>query len=433
MPNQNIFCNVPWYDLHIYWDGSFGICCSEDRKLYTESEQQYNVARMSIADWFNSEPVRAFRKSIHSDKKLSPCRGCYLEEEHGGHSRRLKENQKSVIFTQAFDDSYLQSPGRKHFEFNSDGTTDTMPIDLHVNLGNFCNLACKMCSHDASSTIASQEVKWGITESKKYLGVDWTRDDKVWSGFKQQLLNIKGLNNIHFMGGETLLTDRLEDLVDTMIEHQRFDLCFSFVTNGTVFKPTLLDKLKLFKRVGIEISIETTTAHNAYQRQGTDTSKVLENIQRYQTWCNGSSITVTLRPAPSLLSIGYYHTLLEYALEQKILVKSNLCYSPRFLYAINLPSDVKNQYTKHYIDLINRLNISDSSSDFNASDPNNFQLAIKHEAEMCLGLLSTEQPDDAETQLAAMVEHCRKWDQIYHLNARELYPELEQVWDRYDY
>lgn len=235
------------------------------------------------------------------------------------------------------------------------------------------------------------------------------------------------------MGGETLLTDRLEDLVDTMIEHQRFDLCFSFVTNGTVFKPTLLDKLKLFKRVGIEISIETTTAHNAYQRQGTDTAKVLENIQRYQTWCNGSSITVTLRPAPSLLSIGYYYTLLEYALEQKILVKSNLCYSPRFLYAINLPSDVKNQYTKHYIDLINRLNISDSSSDFNASDPNNFQLAIKHEAEMCLGLLSTEQPDDAETQLAAMVEHCRKWDQIYHLNARELYPELEQVWDRYDY
>lgn len=171
MPNQNIFCNVPWYDLHIYWDGSFGICCSEDHKPYTESEQQYNIAHMTISDWFNSEPVRKFRLDIQGDQKLSLCRGCYLEEEHGGHSRRLKENQKSVIFTQAFDDSYLQSPGRKHFEFSSDGTTDTMPIDLHVNLGNFCNLACKMCSHDASSTIASQEVKWGIVESKKYLGV----------------------------------------------------------------------------------------------------------------------------------------------------------------------------------------------------------------------------------------------------------------------
>ena len=388
---------------------------------------------MSIADWFNSEPVKQFRQDIRGTKKLSACRGCYLEEEHGGHSKRSKENQKSVIFTQAFDNSYDQSPGRKHFEFSSDGITDTMPIDLHINLGNFCNLACKMCSREASSTIASQEVKWGITESKKYLGVDWTRNDKTWSRFKQQLLNIKGLNNIHFMGGETLLTNQLEDLVDTMIEHQRFDLCFSFVTNGTVFNSVLLDKLKLFKRVGIEISIETATAHNAYQRQGTDTSKVLENIQRYQTWCNGSSITVTLRPAPSLLTIGYYHTLLKYALEQKILVKSNLCYSPRFLYAINLPSKVKQQYAEQYVDLINQLDINNANRDFNASDPNNFQLAIKQEAEMCLGLLSTKQPDDAETQLAAMVEHCRKWDKIYQLDARALYPELTEIWDRYAY
>ena len=185
--------------------------------------------------------------------------------------------------------------------------------------------------------------------------------------------------------------------------------------------------------MGIEISIETATAHNAYQRQGTDTSKVLENIQRYQTWCNGSSITVTLRPAPSLLTIGYYHSLLKYALEQKILVKSNLCYSPCFLYAINLPSKVKQQYAEQYVNLINQLDINNANRDFNASDPNNFQLAIKQEAEMCLGLLSTKQPDDAETQLAAMVEHCRKWDKIYQLDARALYPELTEIWDRYAY
>lgn len=433
MPNQNIFCNVPWYDLHIYWDGSFGICCSEDHKIYSESDRQYNIAQMSIADWFNSEPVRAFRTGIQGNQKLSPCRGCYLEEEHGGNSRRLKENQKSVIFTQAFDESYAQSPGRKHFEYNLDGTTDTMPIDLHINLGNFCNLACKMCSREASTTIASQEVKWGKIESKKYLGVDWTRNSDVWAGFKKQLLSINGLNNIHFMGGETLLTNQLEDLVDTMIEHRRFDLCFSFVTNGTVFNPSLLDKLKQFKRVGIEISIETITEHNAYQRQGTNTPDVLKNIQQYQTWCNGSSITITLRPAPSLLTIGYYYTLLEYALEQQILVKSNLCYSPRFLYAVNLPDAVKQQYAGKYIKLIDRLNSVDTNNDFNASDPHNFQASVKSEAEMCLGILSTAQPADFETQLALMVEHCRKWDKVYKLDARRLYPELIDVWNRNGY
>jgi pyruvate-formate lyase-activating enzyme len=388
---------------------------------------------MTIAEWFNSEPVQKFRQGIQGTQKLSPCKVCYLEEQHGSYSKRIKENQKSVIFSQAFDHSYLQSPSRKHFEYSDNGTTDTMPIDLHINLGNFCNLACKMCQSNASSTIASQEVKWGIAESKKYLGVDWTRNPEVWNSFKQQILSIQKLNNIHFMGGETLLTDRLEDLVDTMIECKKFDLCFSFVTNGTVFKPELVNKLKQFKRVGIEISIETVTDHNAYQRQGTNTVEVLKNIQRYQELCNNSSVTVTLRSAPSLLSIGYYHTLLEYALEHKLLVRSNLCYDPKFLYAVNLPVEVKQLYAVKYVELISRLDSIDTASDFNANDPHNFQIAIKRQAEMCLQLLSTDQPADAEAQLKLMVEHCRKWDQVYRYDARSLYPELATVWDQYGY
>jgi len=433
VPDQNIFCNVPWYGLQIYWDGGFGICCSEDHRLYPVTDQQYNISSMTIAEWFNSEPVQKFRQGIRGTQKLSPCKVCYLEEQHGSYSKRIKENQKSVIFSRAFDHSYLQSPSRKHFEYSANGTTDTMPIDLHINLGNFCNLACKMCQPNASSTIASQQVKWGIAESKKYLGVDWTRDPEVWGNFKQQILSIQNLNNIHFMGGETLLTDRLEDLVDTMIECKKFDLCFSFVTNGTVFKPELVNKLKQFRRVGIEISIETVTDHNAYQRQGTNTVEVLKNIQRYQELCNNSNVTVTLRSAPSLLSIGYYHTLLEYALEHELLVRSNLCYDPKFLYAVNLPVDVKQLYAVKYVELISRLVSIDTASDFNANDPHNFQVAIKRQAEMCLQLLSTDQPEDADAQLKLMVEHCRKWDQVYRYDARSLYPELATVWDQYGY
>jgi pyruvate-formate lyase-activating enzyme len=388
---------------------------------------------MTIEQWYNSGPVREFRQGIQGTQKISPCKVCYLEEQHGSYSKRIKENQKSVIFAQAFDQSYLQSPSRKHFEYSNNGVTDTMPIDLHVNLGNFCNLACKMCQPNASSTIASQQVQWGITESKKYLGVDWTSDLRVWNSFVQQILTIQNLNNIHFMGGETLLTDRLENLVDTMIAHKKFDLCFSFVTNGTVFRPDLIHKLKQFKRVGIEISIETVTDHNAYQRQGTNTAQVLKNIQSYRDLCNKSNITVTLRSAPSLLSIGYYHTLLEYALEHELLVRSNLCHDPKFLYAINLPSLVKQQYAVKYQQLIDQLNSVNATDDFNANDPHNFQVAIKSQALMCLQLLSTDQPPDADAQLKLMVEHCRKWDQVYGYDARSLYPELTQIWTQYAY
>jgi organic radical activating enzyme len=436
MSNSNIFCSTPWYEIQIYWDGSLGICCQEAHKLYQPTDTQYNIASMSILDWFNSEPVKKFRTGMLGDKRLTECRRCYTEEDHDGNSRRLKSNQKSVIFTRtAFDESFQQSPGHRHF-LNSkldQGTTTTHPIDMHIDLGNFCNLACKMCGPRASSTIAAQEVKWGIESSRQYLGTDWTRDQQVWNNFKQQLLELPKLNNIHFMGGETLLTDRLEDLVDTMIEHRRFDLCFSFVTNGTIFRPTLLDKLKLFRRVGIEVSIETIDDHNAYQRQGTDTGLVLENIKRYQQWCNGTSVTVALRPAPSLLSIGYYTELLQYALDNQFIVKSNLCYAPRFLSGEILPDSVKKLYQSKYHKFLDQLADVQVDTDYNASDPNNHRRAAKEQANMCLSVLQTPTPDDSQEQLARLVRHCERWDRVYGYDARELYPEFQEILDEYGY
>ncbi len=434
-PNKNIFCNTPWYELHIYWDGSLGICCQEDHKLY-DSSIQYNIATTTIKDWFNSQPVRKFRTDILGHQRLSQCRRCYIEEDHDGNSRRLKSNQKSVIFTRtAFDASLQQSPGYKHFNHSADneGHTNTVPIDLHIDLGNFCNLACKMCNSRASSTIASQEVRWGIESSRQYLGTDWTRDSQVWNQFKLQLLDLPGINNIHFMGGETLITDRFEDLVDFMTAHKMFDVCFSFVTNGTVYKPQLIEKLKSFRRVGIEISIETMDDHNTYQRQGTNTTQVLENIQRYLKQCNGTSVTVALRPAPSLLTIGYFHQVLQYALNHRLIVKSNLCYKPRFLSAEILPNSIKQEYSKKYQELLSTLSTIKTDSDYNASDPNNYELSIKEQAKMCLSVLQTPTPSDMDQQLEIMVRHCERWDKIYGHDARILYPEFQQIYETYGY
>lgn len=391
---------------------------------------------MTIAEWFNSEPVKQFRLALLGNEQYSACRRCYEEEKFDGNSRRLKSNQKSVIFTkQAFSESYRQSPGFKHFDKSesTQGFTDTQPIDLHIDLGNYCNLACKMCSARASSTIASREVKWGIESSRTYLGNDWTKNEQVWNKFLDEVVQIPRLQNIHFMGGETLLTNRVENLVDRFIAEGKFDVCFSFVTNGTVFKPELLEKLKRFKRVGIEVSIETIDEHNAYQRQGTDTQVVLNNINKYLRHCNNSSVTVALRPAPSLLTVGYYDGLLRYALEYGLVVKSNLCFNPAFLHPIVLPTDVKNMYLEKYNALLDELAQVDVRADYNASDPHNHKLAIKEQVLMIKNILESPQPLDANNLLKSFVSHCNRWDKIYGLDARKLYPELATVWDHYGY
>ena len=290
-----------------------------------------------------------------------------------------------------------------------------------------------MCGASASSTIASQEVKWGIETSRPFLGQDWTRDQAVWDNFKQQLLDIPGLNQIHLMGGETLLTPRFEDLVDFMTEHKRFDQCFSFVSNGTVYRPELMAKLAKFKRVGIEISIESLGPQNTYVRQGTDTAQVLKNIELYNSWCNESSITIAIRTAPGLLSIGTYTDLLRYCLQNKFIVKSNMIDGPQYLNIIVLPDHIKAAYLPAFDQLLEELATVNATADYNASDPNNVSQVIKEQVTQCRTALLTPQPSNADQLLDQLVQHCKKWDQVYKLNAREIYPELAEIWDRYGY
>ena len=438
MPDKNIFCNAPWYELQIYWDGSLGFCCQESHRLYpNELGNYYNVSNMTISEWFDSEPMRRARLSMFGSSPNSICQRCYHEQEFNGTSRRHKCNQKSVIFTKTnFAKSYNQSPGYQKFESSRTGQGEYlgMPIDLHIDLGNYCNLACKMCGPKASSTIAAQEVKWGNLSVKQYVGTDWTRDNAVWNRVLDELASIDNLNNVHFMGGETLITKRFEDFVDYMIEHRRTDLNFSFVTNGTTFNKSLLDKLKRFNRVGIEVSIETVTEHNSYQRQGTDNSLVLKNIQKYLTHCNGTNITLTARPAISALTIGSYHSLLRYCLEHKIMVKSLWVTHPTFLNPQILPKSVRNQYVDNYKNLIQEYNLKgDHSVDYNESDPNQLPRIILSQIDQCLIMLQQDQLPNSDQHLKDMVVWCRKWDNLYGYNARDLYPELTEILDQYGY
>lgn len=435
-PNKDIFCNSPWYELHIYWDGRLGICCQESHKLYSEDQTQYNVATMSIGDWFNSEPVRQFRLGMLGPTRQSACLQCYTEEQFSGTSRRHKCNQKSVIFTKSnFAESYLQSPGYQHFKHTQEnaGAYDGRPVDVHIDLGNFCNLACKMCHPGASSTIASQYAQWGLIDGTKSIGVDWTKSTEVWNRVLNELADIEKLNNIHFMGGETLITRRFEDFIDYMIERGRLDLNLSFVTNGTTFNERLINKLKRFNRVGIEVSIETLTEHNEYVRQGTDNQQLVANIKQYIAHCNDTNITLTVRPAVSLLTIGYYPTLLRYCLENKLVVHSLLATHPQHLDARILPKKIKQLYLKDYQELLADCTNETIYGDYNERDPNQYARIIKDQVIMCMNILESTTTDNSNELLKEMVAQCRRWDNVYGYNARALYPELTEIFDQYGY
>jgi hypothetical protein len=220
-----------------------------------------------------------------------------------------------------------------------------------------------------------------------------------------------------------------------MLAAGRTDLNFSFVTNGTVFNQALLDKLLKFDRVGIEVSIETTTDHNAYQRQGTDTAEVLKNIQRYRQFCDNDRVTLTVRPAISLLTIGQYHTLLAYCFDHGLIVKSLICDHPKYYHPSILPWEIKNQYRVRYEQFLIDYNLTDvdCSIDYNESDPSQLPRIIKNQVLQCINILDTAQPTDANQLLGEMVAWSHRWDQVHGYNARLLYPEFKDIFDQYGY
>lgn len=375
-----------------------------------------------MGEWHNSQPMRESRLRMFESERWNHCEQCWAEEDTSETSRRHRANQKSVIFRQKFNQSFQQSPNYPVFEhsFNNQGETQQSPIDLHVDLGNYCNLACKMCWSGASSKIATQEKKWGTLNDGNHLGNDWTKHNEVWKKFLSdvQVLPIK---NIHFMGGETAIQPRFHEFIDYMIKYDRTDLNISFVTNGTSFNEELVKKLVKFNRVGIEVSIEATTKINDYVRQGTDTQTVLETIDQYLNHVE----TVTVRPALSALTIKDFWTLLDYCLEKKLLMKALVVNNPDYLKVSVLPKQIREQYKKNYQHLLTEYTVKD----INESDPHNYESLIPMYAEQAIRLL-----DQSETTgLDQMVQHMKRWDQVYGYDARDLYPELTDILDQHGY
>ena len=107
--------------------------------------------------------------------------------------------------------------------------------------------------------------------------------------------------------------------------------------------------------------------------------------------------------------------------------------SPQYLNIVVLPDSIKAAYLPAFDQLLEELATVDTTADYNASDPNNVLPVIKDQVTQCRTALLTPQPVNADQLLDQLVQHCKKWDQVYKLNAKEIYPELAEIWDLYGY
>ena len=429
MANQKIFCNVPWTNLHIYWDGSYGACCSERHAPHNEPEK-YNLKTENIVNWYNSKPMTDVRAQIKSDEPLSMCSSCYREEANGLESRRIKENFKTVIFTeQAFGRSYEQSTFIDEFE-RPDNKTTRLPIDWHVDFGNECNFACKMCYPKASSKISAHYVKWGLQSTSS--NRNWTLDETSWENFKKSVLLVENLNRMHFMGGEPLLNKKFRSLLEFLLENKP-NISLSFVNNGSLITDDLIDTLKKFKSCDVEVSLESISNNNEYIRQGADTELIISNIQKLKN-AQTDAFTVVLRSVPQLLNVNNYDKYIQYAWDNQISIQCIPLNKPSYLQISVLPKELREQLKPRYEKLKSTFaDKQEFKTIITGRNISGLAQQLVRECDTIIAMLSEPEPSNVTELRQELSEWLMRWDREYNLDAREYYPEYREFLDSIGY
>jgi sulfatase maturation enzyme AslB (radical SAM superfamily) len=410
MTNKNIFCSAPWTNLHVYWDGMYGICCSERER----SNFKHSIKNTSITDWYKSDVLQQARTKFLQDQEISLCQGCRYSENLGHESRRIRENFKTLIFTEkSFQKSFLQSPWLSRFQGQ---TPVSNPVDWHIDLGNECNLACKMCHVGASSKMAAILKKHG-----KFTGDirnNWTDHPQAWKNLLSGI-DAADVKRIHVMGGEPTIMKKYQELLDHMITTGKTHISLSLVTNGTNITDKFLDKLALFDEVDIEISIETVDESNDYIRAGSHITRILKNIDKVKN--HSAGFTVVLRTVPQLLSIDRYHLMIEYALDNDFIIESIPLEWPDFMSISVLPAHMRSQLLNNYQGIKQRLQQQIISNRlYTGRNPATIAEKLLREVLAMENMLSV--PDTDPMLRGQLAQHLNFWDREFKMDFRHYYP-----------
>lgn len=287
-------CVLPWIHFSLKPNGDIKPCCRFS--TYSDDEisskfLDFNVSNFSNAsDVLKSAQLEEVRQRMLNGEIMSGCKKCYVEEEIHGHSMRMGLNED-------YDVESIVNQNLVSLQF------------LEVGFGNYCNLGCRSCGADLSTS--------------------WYDDDKILSKYynrptQQKIQNSNFLwkpddfntvTYIKFTGGEPMLHPNFIKFLDVIISGNNQDhITLEVFTNCSwIPKEKILNKLKKFKNVTMYLSVDGTDKVNEYIRHYSKW-QIVENSLK--TWLefekNTHNFSSTLTPTVSIYNVFNIKDLIIY-------------------------------------------------------------------------------------------------------------------------
>jgi organic radical activating enzyme len=341
------FCMLPWIHLHAWPDGRAYPCC-----LGKAAHPIGNFKEKSMREIWNDTPMRDMRSNMLNDKPCLECGDCYEQEGAGFTSMRNNSN-KSFGHHVAEIDKTLP-----------DGSLPDMKLHYwDVRFSNICNLKCRSCGSIFSSRWYDDDVKLNngkpLRPRVQFAG---RHNEDVWEQMQE---HVPHLDQIYFAGGEPLIMEEHNRILNLLIEKGNTRVRLVYNTNLTELKfkqQNVLDLWKHFPTVCVAASLDDMDDRAAVIRSGTDWFQVEQNIRDLKEQC--PHIDFMISPTLSIMNIWNFTRFHRYMVESGFInakdFNLNILQGPDNYRIDMLPLDIKLKFKQAFEEHIEWLQDKDT-------------------------------------------------------------------------
>lgn len=326
-------CTFPWAHLDIETNGDIKYCCAsvyDERDSHLDKHgNHYNINTHTIDEAWNSDRLRELRRKLHNGIKAPECRVCWDQEDKGQWSVRTAAGQ-------AESDCYPDIQKTVDASAKNGYAVDTDPHYYQIQTGNLCNLACKMCHSDYSTTYGDFYFELYPDDVNQTKYVDNSSDSKrvnnkpnrydwpVKVGLSN-LINgnkLEHITRLFLSGGEpTIILENLKFLEYLIESGHSKHIHLIIATNTTKINPRFAKSIKHFQKVTMILSIDAVGEPIEIQRYPAKWAQVDKNIKQYINIAKENAdgnISVAFNIVVSLLTLPTLDRLIDYIADHNL-------------------------------------------------------------------------------------------------------------------
>jgi glutamate-1-semialdehyde 2,1-aminomutase len=149
--SSQTFCALPFQHLVFGTEGAARMCCMASG-FVTEHGAPMSLNVHTLEEIWNSAYMRSVRRAMLRGERISACEACYQSEAVSGHSYRTLVGLQAVKGQTVVPAEIKESALRQRYY------VEEQPNFLKLEVGNLCNLKCRMCYSGNSSQIERDPV-----------------------------------------------------------------------------------------------------------------------------------------------------------------------------------------------------------------------------------------------------------------------------------